>query len=497
MLRTIRNRIINFVNNKKDDPIIYGLAAGLYPLIYYYFKNFSLLNSWEQLLFFILFFLLIPIITSYIVNTLLSKTEALKKFKKYALAFINFISFISLFLITTVGFKYKYFLLALVVVLIGVFLLKNHLKKIVVFQMLMAFIALFQLLKFMSFEITYPSEWTSQPDTIESVTLKYKPNIYFIQPDGYANAKELSKGYYNFNNATFNRYLKDQNFVTYDGYRSNYSSTLSSNSSLFSMKHHYYNFPKSTIRELFNARDLIVGDNSVLKILKQNNYKTFLLMGKSYLLINRPNIEYDYCNINADEISYFSRGFQASKDVFQNLIDVDTLYKTSPKFFFLQQLSPGHVTNKSNPGNSANKEREGYLKRLEETNEWLINVTKYITAKDPKALIIMAADHGGFVGMNTTKESRKKLTDADLVKSIFTAKLAIRWPENVPKFNGDIKTTVNLFRILFSSLSEDQTLLEHLQSDKSYIQINRGAPFGVYEYIDENGKTTFNKVEKQ
>ena len=47
---------------------------------------------------------------------------------------------------------------------------------------------------------------------------------------------------------------------------------------MFSMKHHYYSNPNKSSNEVYNSRDHIVGENSVLTILKNNDYKTFLLL---------------------------------------------------------------------------------------------------------------------------------------------------------------------------------------------------------------------------
>ena len=145
----------------------------------------------------------------------------------------------------------------------------------------------------------------------------------------------------------------------------------------------------------------------------------------------------------------------------------------------------------------ADFQRERYLNKLKEANSFLRKVINYIETTDPNSLIIISADHGGFVGMNTTLEARSKLTDRDLVYSIFTAQLAIKWPNNLaPNYDDKLKTPVNLFRVLFSYLSENEKYLDNLQNDKSFIQIESGAPFGVYEYINEEGEVTFNKITK-
>ena len=76
--------------------------------------------------------------------------------------------------------------------------------------------------------------------------------------------------------------------------------------------------------------------------------------------------------------------------------------------------------------------------------------------------------------------------------------IAIKWPNNeVPEYDSKIKTSVNLFRVLFSYLSNDESYLGQLQDDKSYMVIKNGAPTGVYEYIDNNSEITFRKYKSK
>ena len=165
-------------------------------------------------------------------------------------------------------------------------------------------------------------------------------------------------------------------------------------------------------------------------------------------------------------------------------------------FYFIEKISPGHITSYSNRSDGASQERANYLKRIEEANEFLKSIVTFITDKDKEALIIIASDHGGYVGFNYTMESRKKVLDSDLVRSIFSSNLSIKWP-NAPDdhFKESLNSNVNLFRVLFSYLSENNTYLNQLEDDKSYMQIYEGAPFGVYEYINENGEVVFESIQ--
>jgi len=74
---------------------------------------------------------------------------------------------------------------------------------------------------------------------------------------------------------------------------------------------------------------------------------------------------------------------------------------------------------------------------------------------------------------------------------MFSSLLAIKWPDNNAMYNADIQTSVNLFRTVFSALSEDTSLLKNIESDASFLSVNEGAPLGIYKVIDKNNKAIF------
>ena len=119
-----------------------------------------------------------------------------------------------------------------------------------------------------------------------------------------------------------------------------------------------------------------------------------------------------------------------------------------------------------------------------------------ILESDPKALIVLMSDHGGFVGMDHTGEKRTKNLNRDFQYSIFGANLAIAWPENnAPTYDTELKSSVNLFRVLFSYLSENEMYLDHLQENGSYLIIKEGAKDGIYQTIDNQGNVTFKPLD--
>jgi len=493
MLNKLRLKVISFLESKNDIPVLAAISAGLYPLLHYYNTNFSLINSWSHLVYFVAIYALLPILIFVIVNKIFGRTKGLVKVKPYVLPVLNVSCFSLLLLMSTYGLELKFIVIVLLLAIVIGVLLKKHLKKIVVFQLLLSVLVFIKLVPDFYKHVTYSSEWVVQTDDIESVIFKKKPNVYIIQPDGYANFSELKGTNYNFDNTAFESFLREKDFKLYDGFRSNYNSTLSSNTSMFAMKHHYYNSPKRNANELYNSRDLIVGENPVTSIFKTNDYKTFLILEKPYLLVNRPKLAYDFCNIDYNEISYLARGFEIEKDVMSDLEQAIKYNTDSHNFYFIEKISPGHIAVNDIYSNGKEEERLSYLEELKSANTWLTQMITTIEANDKNSLIVVIADHGGFVGLDYTLQAREKQIEDDMVSTVFSSALAIKWPSAAPEYDSKLKSNVNLFRILFTYLSENQNYLNALEEDKSFSIIDRGAPFGVYEVIDDNDQVVFRK----
>ena len=317
------------------------------------------------------------------------------------------------------------------------------------------------------------------------------PNIYIIQPDGYVNFSELAKDPYNFDNEKFESYLEDKNFKLYKNFRSNYTSTILSNGSMFGMKHHYKG------EYLFGAREVIAGNNPVIETLKNNEYETFLFIENPYVLLNRPTIQYDSCNFSMDEVPWFGIGaFAKKKELITPLEETIRRQRGKRNFYFIEKIAPGHISTFKNQAQGFETERKNYLTQVEIANEWLKEITEVIIKNDPNSLIVIAADHGGYVGLNYTRELFEKQTDEKLIYSGFSSALAIKWPKNdVSAYDTKLKTSVNIFRTLFAYLGDTPKLLDNLQPDTSHSIITKNAPSGVYEYIDSDGKVVFRKVE--
>ena len=168
------------------------------------------------------------------------KAIYVKRFQKHVLPFLNVFAFLFFMMICYyAGFHNKVAALSLFIAVGFSLFLYKFSKKVIVIQLLLALIGVFTITPRLIKLVNYSSVWEQQPDDIESIKFKKTPNVYFIQPDGYANFTELKKDYYNIDYSEFKSFLNKENFKYYHDFRSNYASTLSSNSSTFMIKHHY------------------------------------------------------------------------------------------------------------------------------------------------------------------------------------------------------------------------------------------------------------------
>ncbi len=479
MIGKIRTKIRLFVAKKEDCPVLAGISVGIYMLLFYYSNNFNLANSWQQLLFFTGYFLVFPTILLFVVSKAIQKT----KFKSYKtqLVFVAMLLFLSFFLLQNLSLNYSYKCI-FVIVAAAIFVLSFKFKNYRVLIVALFFMSIFSVIRIgttlsRNFMI---ADWTIQPDSIMTIKFKKKPNVYYIQTDGYANAETLKSAPYNFDNSVFNSWLKQENFTQYPGFRSNYNSTLQSNASCFNMLHHFGSY---NVR-FKNATDYIIDQNAVLEIFKSNGYKSYFITERPYLLMNRPKIKFDYSNFILSELPYLQDGWSFYKEI-------DTDLKTqieaskSPKFFFIEKFDPGHIAVYESYSKGRKQERVEYLNKLKIANEWLREMVTYISEKDSTAIIIIGADHGGFVGFDYSKQAISKITDQKLLHSMFGAALAIKWnDDDHAKYDQKLKSSVNLFRTIFAFLGRDSQLLEHYQDDASYNNYDPKDPTKTYKAID-------------
>ncbi|MGQ2982715.1 sulfatase-like hydrolase/transferase [Flavobacterium sp.] len=489
MLDKLRNRLLAFIGSDKDTPLLAGFAVGLYMMLFYYSKNFALANSWQQLLFFTGYYLLLPAATLFIVQKVMGILK-LFAYRRHFL-FTGTALFFVFFFLQLINDTFPFILFSVIafgVAILSIWL-KNYYKAFIPLLLIMCVFNIKPLAGVAYKSIVASDEWKKLPDDIESVHFLTKPNVYYIQPDGYTSFRNFRENpNCLFDNDEYVRFLKATGFTLYDDYRSNYVSTLLSNSATFAMKHHYIAMDV----EAYGARRIITESNPVLRIFKNNGYKTSFITEKAYLVMNRPQGGYDYCNITNNELPYIKDGLDTDRDIFTDLKTQVAKNTVSGNFYFIEKFQPTHITNSKGNSTGIEGEKKIYMQGVRSANKWLEQVISFINRNDAHAIIIIGADHGGYTGLSCTADSTTKITDPGLVKSIFGAQLAIKWgnPEYI-KYDSGLRSGVNLFRTLFSFLAKDKKYLQHTEENGSYIKLHN--PAGVYRYIDDKGNTVFEK----
>lgn len=493
----LKSIINNFISSEKDYPYLSVFTAGLYPFLHYFNSNLHIANSWQQLVFMVILCFIAPLVLLWL-SKFIFKWDYLKSYQPYRLTILNMTVFLGLIvlLVLSLNKKATVLLIGLTIIIacmLGRFLFK-HLKKIVILQFIMAAISGFTLLPILSFALKQSNEdWATVSNSLLEAKFKFTPNIFVIQPDGYANRSEMNKQPYSYDNSSFYDYLDAEKFTYYDHFRSNYYSTMTSNSSMFAMKHHYYSNTYENLKT-FNANNAIIGGHSnALKILKNNNYKTHLITDNSYFLIDRELSIYDYCNVKPLQVSFIDTG-SVNRNILEDFGSVLDTLKSSKNFFFIEKTIPSHIMYLKSKSFGVEKERKLYLEKVQQTNEWLKNLIKKIKEYDDDALIIIVADHGGFVGLNYTMEAVNKELNAEETRSVFTSMLSIKWPSNIASHELEFNSNVNLFRTVFYSLSHNEEFLKTKEPNYSYIPLYENGIANYYKCIDDKGHIVFDKI---
>ena len=487
MIDKIREKLLGFINSEKGAPLLAGLSIGLYMMMFYYARNFGLANSLEQISFFSAYYIFFP-------TAVIFGVYKIMEYMKLAAYRSNFVftamaAFLSYFLMQLLEKPYSIVIAVIALAaLLSVWIAKYY-KLMIILLFVMSVLNVKPLAGAAYKFITASDEWKKLPDDIENVVFKHKPNIYYIQPDGYTSFNNLRNNpQYGFDNSGFEAFLEQQGFTLYDSCRSNYPSTLLSNSATFSMKHHY--IAKDV--ESYGARGIIMGDNPVLRILKKNGYHTSFITQNTYLIMNRPQSGYDYCNIEYNDIPFIKDGFVVTRDVLADFKKHMAQQSKSPEFYFVERFLPAHIAVNSD-GKSVEEEKQIYLDRLKQSNDFLKEMVNFITKNDPTGLIIIGADHGGYIGFSSMDELHNKTQDKSLIHSIFGAQLSIKWNSDLAKeYDKDLKTNINLFRTVFSFLAEDEKYSHNMEDNSSFMPLHN--PKGSYKYIDNKGNIVFEPI---
>lgn len=370
----------------------------------------------------------------------------------------------------------------------------DRFRKLAILILIMAVLPFFNcFLKI--YELSKNMPWVELSADIKGIELKEKPNIYMIQPDGYVD-ESMMKGPLYRHQTDFYDWLTANEFKLYDNFRSNYPASVPSNASMFSMRHHYYGETFFSDLEMPKGREMISGQNTTNYILQNNGYKTYFLAQDEYFQQNLKGGSFDHYNISKEEIPYFTIGDERERVLHNDLKEVLNDKTNKPKFVFIEKLLPHHI-HFVKQENQIEAERKEYIAKIEEVNLWLRKTVNMINDADPKAIVIVLADHGGWVGM-TSYPDMYTTTDEANIRSIFSSIAAIKWNGHLKDgYDTELRSTVNLFRVLFANLAENTDYLQQMEDNSSYnLHMESWYRNSVYKVLDDKGKTVFIQYKK-
>jgi hypothetical protein len=137
--------------------------------------------------------------------------------------------------------------------------------------------------------------------------------------------------------------MQELSFEFNPTFRSNYPTTLPSNSTLFTAQHLYLQYEEMN-NELLQARDLILDDHPVLQTFKNNGYETNLILEHFSLVLNDPEVSYDTNHVNNSDLSYLLPNYFLGK-AYGGVLEAQILRANeNPQFYFVEILHPGHIS---------------------------------------------------------------------------------------------------------------------------------------------------------
>jgi hypothetical protein len=471
----------NLIANRAWQPTaLAALASGLYLSIFYIAGNFTMLTPASALVVAIGFTL--PIVLALLVTIVVLSMTRLHNYIGFATAFVCalYLAFalrvpifesqvVSAFLGQLRGgsrLAANVLYLLIPATLVGIVFGRN-LGRLTAVLAAMAIAAIVLAVRSVSSD-----SLTHQPEqAIVSAELDHKPNIYLLLADGFSSFAYLAAK--RIDVAAFKGWLSDRGFRLYEDTFSNYHATTDSLLSMLDMQHHYYRASEKSFEVSGTARQVIGGENNLVLLLRRNGFRTEYIHQGNYLLLQGCTA--DFCFPHVDKLSgarvilrkvlprfLVGRGkeeIEQPMSVFRNEVSTQLGFGekvAGPRFLYVHMLDPKHTKTKVAGRCVEEAEVESYSRRIMGAADRIESIVDEIIQKDHDAVIVVSGDHGPFIAnrcewtgdIDTREEYRDRV-------GVLTA---IRWPKDYDnRFDGRIRTNINVFRYVLASLIDDST----------------------------------------
>ncbi|MEO8326023.1 MAG: YidC/Oxa1 family membrane protein insertase [Nitrospirota bacterium] len=517
MSHQIQRETINFGQKILQSPYVLALLVGLFPFLFYYSNNWYINETYKSLFIIGIFsgiiwavLSLFHVMLSWFGRKFFNRNATKIVLRLFVLGSILVMAFLLRETLSKMMANevYPFLIVGLLACVLAWFSPKIQIWRFnMVFMVLCLWIAGNGLYSVASTEIdTFEinqSEDKREQAIYNQVKISQKSNVYYIVPDGYPNREALNK-IYGINNTAFYSQLESLGFTIHPSAFSNYSHSMGSIGATFGMGHHYYR-GKIGFNELLYGRDFIVSEqNPVVHIFKNNGYQVHFVHESEYML--RRGCFVDSCSprfflgkyldvlIPKPVINSFAglgraRGSQFG---FKEIVlrHIDTIAADHrPHFTYIHATRPGHGWFWHPTPEKWASWRKGYFKAIQYANDEVTNFVQHILTRDPNALIIINGDHGawglGSYGGPIDEEILKDVPNDLIALDHLGVLLAIRWPDGASRYDRDFRTNVNLFRFIFSYLSESEDILATKVSEHGYLTRGEGKGSIVVEVVHD------------
>jgi len=317
--------------------------------------------------------------------------------------------------------------------------------------------------------------------------------------------------------------LAVRGFKLYHDAYSNYSNTTSSLTAVFTMEHHFYRISIGNLDAL-GARDIVGGRlyNPVLSTFKNNGYNTQFVNHSDYIFKKGNALDYAfptrkiYGVFDVFQIDWLNqlplmeyldqtptgRKVRVSHESHYDQIiqRVSLISKNAASWFTYMHLPLPNHSKGSKDWNELAGFLETYPEQVELANSEILGIVDHVIQNDPSAFVVLMGDHGAvrFRDVWQTGDEQdlheilsiRQVEEDKLALDLFGILLAIRYPsDHDHRYDNAIMSPVNLFRYVFSVLSDDEELLEAKAEDKSffrtgYVAVEDGQPLNHWDEID-------------
>jgi hypothetical protein len=215
------------------------------------------------------------------------------------------------------------------------------------------------------------------------------------------------------------------------------------------------------------ARQVIGGNNNLVRFLRSNGYRTQYIHQDAYLLLRGCSADYCFPRSAAyagatsilkelmpgfvvPERSWDLHPPSELRNEVSSQIDVGERSGT-PQFQYVHLFEPGHAPNEVFGRCDEESELVRYEQRIADAVSEIESMLDEIIGKDPGAVILLSGDHGPYLTNRCEPETDIKTPGE--YRDRVGALTAIRWPSGYDgRFDERIKTNLNLFRYVFASL---------------------------------------------